>query len=697
MTHSNATSPSQVSTNRAAIAQDLTKVTEGLIKVWQDLDELGPGRGSVALGSPEMARERYFLPLAKAFIGALKGSSKHAAFYFDERMRYVDKEGQIEDLYKKLEKDFETEVQGIADLLKGEHPQSSVETELRDFHKAFFNPPSPVSKVLFIGDCLFVETRAFLVQRMTSLGQPVDVRSIFFSTRQPMASVDSAIVSEVKRYQPDLIGISLFTYEGVPPYAHALKDTGRPLGGRAKTSVVDGLVRLVHDSINDIRTVSDATVAVHIPCGAPLDRVRRKLPILPPLSRGQRHLLSDLASGLRELVASSENVLAIDESAIVDDLGGLRTATHGAFAKDDVPDGYAHTTALGPALADSYSGLLVDHSLLRKAKVLLVDFDNTLWQGVMAEGEVIHETDRQELLLELKNAGILLVALSKNDESSIRWDEMRLHESDFALKKINWIPKPDNVAAAIKELDVAANTFILLDDNPVERAMVTEMIPSVRALDPTVPETWRSLRRWLDFPSTRQTEEAKRRTDMYREAVERRAALAEPHDYESMMKSLNLSYKFTSATASDMPRLIELIARTSQFNTTTRRRSIAEIGELLTADDTLTYVASLRDRFGDLGVVAVVIFNKNERLFDSVIMSCRAMGFGLEFAILRDIMEITGTGEFRGLFIPTDRNGPAADFFKQAGFQQEDSTMWVLPTDAEGPMVPSWLTHDASK
>lgn len=689
-TTTGSTSHTPISADRCRLAHGLTAQLDGLIQIWQDLGVSGPGKDLA--GPPEIARVQYFLPLAKAFVGALGGSADHSALYFDERLRYIDK-AEHSDMNTLLQNDFTLEFSAIADLLRTSLPRTTVETELWEFHNVLLNPPKPLSKVLFIGDCLFVETRAFLAQRMIEVGRPADIRNVFFSTSQPIVSTNSAIVNEVKRYRPDLIGMSLFTYEGVPPYTYALRKAGKPFPHRTQTKVVEGLIELVRSTIGDIRTVSDATIAVHVPLGAPRDRVRRHIPVIPAHSRAQRRLLAELAEGMYELFASCENVVAVEEAAMADNLGGIRAATAPAFAVDDVPPGYAHSTALGSALADYYSDLLLDHALLSKAKVLLVDFDNTLWQGVMAEGGVAQDIARQELLLELKNAGILLVALSKNDESSIRWAEMRLAESDFALKKINWLPKPDNVAAAIKELDLAANTFILLDDNPVERAMVTEMVPGVRALDPTLPESWRALRRWLSFPSTRQTEEAKRRTDTYREAAARRQALSEPCDYGRMMKSLDLRYRFGPATTADMPRLMELIGRTNQFNTTTKRRSLAELGELLSSDETPVYIASLRDKFGDLGVVAVVIFNQAERLFDSVIMSCRAMGFGLEFAILKEVMEVVGSGEFRGLFMPTDRNAPAAGLFEQAGFTRESDTTWVLPSEADGPVAPPWLTR----
>ncbi|MDQ1462809.1 MAG: hypothetical protein QOI08_4293, partial [Actinomycetota bacterium] len=534
---------------------------------------------------------------------------------------------------------------------------------------------------------------AFLVHHRALRREPVDVRHVFFSTRQPLTEVNTAIVNEVTRYQPNLIGLSLFTFEGIPPYTYAWRRAATPLIGTRASSMVDGLVALVDETIADIRTASDAPIVIHIPCGVPLDNVRRRLTYVPAHSRGQRRFLADLARGLHELAESVENVLPLEEMELATTLGGVRAAASSAFAANDVPPGYSHTTALGPAVAEHYDELVADLELLGKAKAVFVDFDNTLWAGVMAEGDVEHNVALQQLLLDLKNAGVLLVALSKNDESAIRWDEMVLSESDFVLTKINWLPKPDNASAAIRELDLASEAFVLLDDNPVERAMLGEML-GVRSLDSSSPDAWRSLQRWLAFPSTRQTEEARSRTLKYREAAERRATMPAGHNYEAMMATLRLRFSVGEAKEPDLPRVMELIERTNQFNTTTRRLNVTEVRARLGSRTSHVYVASLRDRFGDLGIVAVAIFSDATRAFESVIMSCRAMGFGLEFALLRGVMDEAGPGSFRGLFAPTERNGPAGDFFSQAGFRRDSDGSWLLESHEAGPQVPPWLSRE---
>ncbi len=141
-----------------------------------------------------------------------------------------------------------------------------------------------------------------------------------------------------------------------------------------------------------------------------------------------------------------------------------------------------------------------------------MDFDNTLWQGVMGDGPVEHYRERQQLLLELKAAGVLLVAVSKNDQGSIRWASWRRSKatSRYEIKEA----EGRNAAEAVIELDLSASTFVLVDDNPVEPSLVTDQVAGVRALDATASGPGAPCENWLRFPSTAQTEEARRRMSM---------------------------------------------------------------------------------------------------------------------------------------------------------------------------------------
>jgi FkbH-like protein len=250
----------------------------------------------------------------------------------------------------------------------------------------------------------------------------------------------------------------------------------------------------------------------------------------------------------------------------------------------------------------------------------------------------------------------------------------------------------------VAALDLAAEAFVLLDDNPVERALVEENVAGVRSLDPEEPASWRRLEYWLELPSTTQTDEARRRTELYREAAQRRQAMGTEHDYGQMMSSLELRAEVRPAGPQDMTRLLELVQRTNQFNTTTRRRSAAEVNELLASETHELFVASLGDRFGDLGVVAVIVTVRGvdgEVEIDSFIMSCRAMGFGLEQFALAEVTRRLDAPRYTARFIPTDRNGPAAGLYPSNGFTETEPGLWTLAA-SDRPERPAWFREAVS-
>jgi FkbH-like protein len=183
---------------------------------------------------------------------------------------------------------------------------------------------------------------------------------------------------------------------------------------------------------------------------------------------------------------------------------------------------------------------------------------------------------------------------------------------------------------------------------------------------------------------------------MYREAAGRREALAGGRSFEQMMTSLHMSADFRKARKSDLDRLIELIQRTNQFNTTTKRRSRSEVSALLRSSRHAVYVASFKDRFGDLGLVAAIIVERAEDqvvVFDSVIMSCRAIGFCLEQLLVRRTLEAEPARAYRGLITPTERNAPAAGLFRHMGFTETSPGVWVLESGAQVLDVPEWFKH----
>lgn len=667
---------------RRAVAAAVDRSLDEIVDLWLKLGEAGP------LYAPRPAEPKWlrdsmsgFLrPLALLLRDSLNGSELHRSLYLDVRPWNLQ-DLRPRDRAAAICKHLPIEIAALAKLLQ----EPATAATLMELHSDLLEPPAQDSpRLLMVGDCVMSEVRLFL----PAYCREVQSTHVQFHADW-MGFRPDAVVSQIELMCPSLIGLSLFSHNATPAWAALRRDaqklTPAQLGER-----ISFCIEQLEGAVETIRAVTDAPILLHSPAVVPLTRRERFL----PTPRGLRRLIVDLEERVAQFAAASENVIHLNETALIRPLGGRKRAAK-RLLSPEYREAWWHPMRFGPVVAQEYGDVLASIDLVGAAKALFVDFDNTLWDGVMADGPVVHNHEGQELLAELRRAGVLLIALSKNDPANIRWDEMRLTPEDFVLHKISWRPKPEAVAEAIHELDLAPHAFLLLDDNPAERALVEENVPGVRVLDPAQPVAWRTLRRWLDSPSTKQTPEALKRTEIYREAAERWRALSAGVNYGAMLASLELVAAVTDATEADLERILELVQRTNQFNTTTRRRSRSEIFALMGSPDHRVVVAGMGDRFGDLGIVAVVIVDYSQpdiAEIDSFVMSCRAMGFGLEYLLLSDLTSARPELMWTARFIPSERNAPAAGLFPGAGFTPDsDGQRWTLAAGADRPQRPSWF------
>ena len=645
------------------------------------------------VGSWERYRSAYLVPLAYVLgKGIRTGQPEYFNIYSAERTRFYDDDESSgrEELEAVLSADRASWVKlipdrGLGRLLdrilaaidRGVMPQSAAN----------------VARIALIGDCLMTEIRAFLKPALATDGTILESSHFYFSARLGrdlhVAELEDAVTAD--RF--DLLALSFFTFEGIPVYTSLLREA-KELSRAEIEARCEGMIALVGTVVADIRKRTDATMILHGCSGLPLGHVRRYVPFVRPFSTSQALVAQTLNTGLGSLADASNNVLFVDEQALVASVGG-REANRRLLPRRVTHTAVFHYSVLGRIFGDAYREIVRTHQALSRTKVLLVDFDNTLWSGVMGDGDVTHNQAAQVLLKELEESGILLVALSKNDPKTIRWHEMHLKSDDFVLQKISWQPKPQSVAEAAHELDLDPSSFVLVDDNPVERELVKAEFPTITTMDPTDGATWQQLSMMLSFPNTRRTAEAMRRTKMYQEAAGRRDVLRGNIDYPSMMRSLELRSEWRQATKADLNRVHELLSRTNQFNTTTMRLTVREVAELIDSRVTTVHVTTLGDKFGKLGIVGIVITRCTDGTlsFDSVVMSCRAMGFGLERLLLRGPIDAaTAVERAVGRYIPTERNSPCANLFRDAGFEKSSGDEWTLDLSGVLPEVPDWLT-----
>ena len=689
------------SRERSELAGRLRRAQRAIVDAWYrsqfDIERLSrynvPGAAEL---SRDIAVRSYVEPLFALLLAYVKtGRSRYRDIYVDERLRYAPHlsapEIRLRYFQEVLSRDEDTLWQTLSledDLRR------CLAFVLQSAHASLLEKPTRtnVVRVLAVGDCLMGDVRTFLSLRARSAGIGLDMRTLYFSASVEQTLKPESIVRYLSEHPTDVIAFSFLTYRGLPLYTALLRAADR--GNRVECEGrVAALLTAMHHCLREIREHTDAPFLIHNASGLPLTRVREKVPLLPAISRRRRGVLDDLNLKIAELVANTPNAILIDEADIARQ-HGERACAASALPSRVARDAFFHTSEMGDHLAAAYEDVLRSFAALRRAKVLLVDFDNTLWQGVMADGPVVHYGERQRLLKNLKDGGMLLVALSKNDASSIRWNEMTLAPTDFVLHKVSWDLKVQSAEQAARELDLGMDTFVFIDDNPVELDLMRSHLSKVHVLDAGDAFTWRSLERLLSFPNTRDTEEARARTELYREQALRREELAKGFDYASMMHGLGLQASLGRAAHADLPRLVELQQRTNQFNTTTLRYSREQLAGLMKSESHRVYAASLRDKFGDVGLVCTAIVRDaaNEKVIDSFVMSCRAMGFELERLVLSKLIEAEGTAmPIVGRFVPTDRNAPAMQLFSSNGFVARSDSEWVLEKGSAAPPAPTWF------
>jgi FkbH-like protein len=326
-------------------------------------------------------------------------------------------------------------------------------------------------------------------------------------------------------------------------------------------------------------------------------------------------------------------------------------------------------------------------------KVLVLDLDNTLWGGVVAEdgvegleigdtsprGEAFKAFQRYVLLL--KGRGVLLAVCSKNDlarakEPFERHPEMVLKLGDFVAFKANWEPKSDNLLQIAADLRLGVDSLVFVDDNPAEIEIVRQFAPAVAAilLGPDPSDYVGQLQDCRLFEIQSITAEDAHRSSQYKAEEERKALESTSADMDSYLESLCMEATIREFTPEDSPRLAQLINKSNQFNLTTRRRTEAEVMELANRPDCICFSMRLTDKFGDNGLISVVIgvIQGGVLEIDTWLMSCRVLKRQVEETMLNELLRLSaarGCERVRGVYIPTQRNGMVREFYSHLGFE----------------------------
>ncbi|MCC7251971.1 HAD-IIIC family phosphatase, partial [Hyphomicrobium sp.] len=310
------------------------------------------------------------------------------------------------------------------------------------------------------------------------------------------------------------------------------------------------------------------------------------------------------------------------------------------------------------------------------AKVLAIDFDNTLWGGVFGDDGIErlacgHDAPGnafralQEECLRLRGQGLLLVGLSKNNADALsvfeRHPGMALRPEDFAAVAINWAPKPENIRKLAAELNLGLDSFVFLDDSPHEREAMRQLCPEV--LVPELPDDPAERPLWLRSLSAtwpvRLTTEDETRAALYAVGHEARSAKTGAANLDAYLANLEQRLVMSFVRGTTLARAAQMHQRTNQFNLTTQRLTEAEIARIA-ADEAsgIAVVGKVTDRFGDHGIVvaATVAIDGDEATIRTLLMSCRVIGREIERAFLGALigaLRRRGVRRVRGIYIPT--------------------------------------------
>ncbi len=318
-------------------------------------------------------------------------------------------------------------------------------------------------------------------------------------------------------------------------------------------------------------------------------------------------------------------------------------------------------------------------------KVIVLDCDQTLWSGVCGEDgplgiqvePVRHAI--QEFMVRQHDAGMLLCLCSKNNEEDVFnvfdcHPDMPLKRNHIVSWRINWKPKSENIKSLAKELNLGLDSFIFLDDDPVQCAEVQANCPEVLTFElPGDGATiLRLLRHNWAFDHHKITDEGRERTALYRQNSERERFRGQALTLEEFVADLDLDVQISLLAAHQVARVSELTQRTTQFNTTTIKGSAAEIQKLVEDGEGECLTVRVKDRFGDYGLVGVIIFRviSNSFLVDRLLLSCRALGRGVEYRMLAKLGDMASERGLERIDIPysqTSRNSPALDFLHAIG------------------------------
>ncbi len=341
----------------------------------------------------------------------------------------------------------------------------------------------------------------------------------------------------------------------------------------------------------------------------------------------------------------------------------------------------------------------------KNKKAIALDLDNTLWGGVIGDDGVngikigsetaIGEAyeDFQKYIKDIKDIGIILTINSKNDLENalegLRHPSMILHKEDFFTIKSNWNLKSNNILESAREINIGEDSFVFIDDNPVERELVRSQINTVSV--PEIGDKIELFKNFVDrnnyFEIISLSKEDLERAKYYQDNQNREKEQQNYSNYNDYLKSLDMIAEIDEAKEVYLERIYQLINKTNQFNLTTKRYTKSEVDEVYKDPNQILLYGKLKDKFGDNGLISIIIAEQKGKILEIPLwlMSCRVLKRDMEIAMLNELVNLAkerGIEKLLGTYIPSKKNSMVKDHYKNLGFkfekEENDIFIWGL-------------------
>jgi FkbH-like protein len=489
--------------------------------------------------------------------------------------------------------------------------------------------------------------------------------------------------SALKAFDPQLIFLSLSLRELAPQVYHGFADLAAADQRAAQESIVGHVVDWVDKAIK----ASNASLLI---ANFVVPPARQAGIADLHQAAGETAFYLRLNLALLERLAGNPRAHLLDMEGVAGRYGKARAFSPALYHLARMP----WQEGLLPHLADELLRYAHAH-LGRTRKCLVLDLDNTIWGGVLGEegpegievgpGGAMAEAflEFQRAIAMLKGRGIMLAINSKNNEEDVREafrlrTEMPLKLEDFSAVRINWQNKHENLLAIAEELNIGVDSLVFVDDNPAECTLIEEMLPGVRVVRlPADPADYASvLLDLMEFEKLSITAEDRAKTRQYQEQRQRAEHRHAVGDLDAYLASLQTEIRIRTPSEATRARVHQLFSKTNQFNVTTKRYSPADIERFLADERFVLRTIEATDRFGPLGIIGVYLIDRSQDVpqIDSFLMSCRAIGRGIETAVMNtikeDLLRDRRHGALLAEFIPTKKNAPARGFYREQGFTQ---------------------------